>query len=196
MNSYYFLAEKIKRQTAFADTEGETPVAHELVPDLIGKEQLPFDLYLKSAKLVKGKFINSIDLSDVKHLWLDYQPNHLAWPLMSRRMMQIVCSMLTGKEGVSWIRANIRSTDDCRDYYIPEFAKELDVLDQTRTIYVDGSSSVVIPVFSLKKVADLHFFAIPGRLPITTGIVVSDRLRGAMIKESLSAVDFEKMSAA
>lgn len=120
----------------------------------------------------------------------------LAWPLMSRRMMQIVCSMLTGKEGVSWIRANIRSTDDCRDYYIPEFAKELDVLDETRTIYVDGSSSVVIPVFSLKKVADLHFFPIPGRLPITTGIVVSDRLRGAMIKENLSAVDFEKMSAA
>lgn len=195
VKNYYFLGSKIKRRTAFADTQGETPIAHELVPDVIGKTQLPFDLHLKDSKLVKGELIVSNDLDDVKHLWQDYQPNHLAWPLMSRRMMQVVSSMLTGKEGIFWIRANVRSADDCRDYYIPEFTKELDVLDETRTIYADGTSLVVKPVFSLKKVYHLNFFHIPRDTPISTSIIVSNQLVEAMIKEGLTGVDFGKMSA-
>ena len=92
MNKYYFLAEKIKQNTAFAYTEFETPASPELdiIPILRLSPELPFMLVLKKVTIGKSGLEISSDLSNLKYLWLDYQPNNLAWPLMSEKMKNII----------------------------------------------------------------------------------------------------------
>lgn len=80
-------------------------MSHELIPDVIGRTELHFELFLKKVTTGKGGLQVSDDLSEIKNLWLDYQPNNLAWPLMSEKMKSVVSSHLTGKEGIVWIKA-------------------------------------------------------------------------------------------
>lgn len=75
MNEYCFLTEKVKQSTAFAYTQGDTPLSHELIPDIIGKTELPFGLFLKKLTTGKDGLLVSEDLSGIKYLWIDYQPN-------------------------------------------------------------------------------------------------------------------------
>ena len=80
---------------------------------------MPFDLHLRSVKLTRNDLIESRDLTKIKHLWVDYQPNVLAWPLMSQKMKELVESFLTGKEGIAWMKTTVRTPDDLREYFIP-----------------------------------------------------------------------------
>lgn len=86
---------------------------------MIGRTSLPFDLHLRSVKLTRNDLIEVRDLTKIKHLWVDYQPNVLAWPLMSQKMKELVESFLTGKEGIAWMKTTVRTPDDLREYFIP-----------------------------------------------------------------------------
>lgn len=192
MNKYFYLAHKIKQGTAFAYTEGETPISYELVPELRNKTEVPFDLILKKVSRVKGGWQESTDLSGLNYLWLDYQPNNLAWPLMSEKMKDVISSHLTGKEGIIWMPIIVRSTNEQRTYFIPRFERQLDVLDKEKTIYVEGSLLVVKPVFSLAKIVDYGLFNVPDEFwEITSGLYVGEALKKAMQKEKLTGVGFE-----
>jgi len=192
MNKYFFLSEKIKQGTAFAYTEGETPLSHELIPEMVGKIELPFELILKKVISGKNGLQVSTDISDLKYLWLDYQPNNLAWPLMSEKMRNVICQNLTGKEGIIWMKVNVKSIGESKMYFIPRFEKRLDVLDEQKTIFVPGSKHIIKPVFSLKKVLSYNFFNKPQDFwEITSGLYISEVLKNAMQKEKLTGVDFE-----
>lgn len=195
MNEYFFLAEKFKPGTAFAYTEGETPLSHELIPEVKTKSELPFDLILKKLSRDKDGLKVSSDLSDLKYLWLDYQPNNLAWPLMSEKMKDLINTNLTGKEGIAWIKAKVKSTNEIRTYFIPLFQQKLDVLDEQKTTYVRGTSHIIKPVFSLDKIINYSLFYTPQNFwEITSGLYINETLKKAIQKEKLTGVDFEKIS--
>lgn len=132
--NYYFLAEKIIPSTAFAYASGETPLSHELISNVKGMHELPFELELKKVVSTKiGLRVNN-DLSDVKYLWIDYQPNNLAWPLMSEKLKAVIERNLTGKESIDWITTNVNGKGEGRKYFIPFFNKKLDVLDYAKNL--------------------------------------------------------------
>jgi hypothetical protein len=196
MNEYYFLAEKVKPSTAFAYTQGNTPLSHELIPDVIGRSELPFELFLKKVTTGKGGLQVSEDLSELKYLWLDYQPNNLAWPLMSEKMKTVISFHLTGKEGLVWIKALVKGGNEVKEYFIPRFSQKLDVLDEQKTIFVPGTAHIIKPVFSLSKISQFSIFHKSQEFfwEITSGLYVSDALKKAMQKAKLTGMDFEKTS--
>jgi len=197
MEQCYSLSNKFKPNTAFADTEGKTPLAHKLIPSIKEVSDLPFDLVLKKPVREKEGWKKVVDLTGLKYLWLDYQPNTLAWPLMSERMQGLISKHLTGKEGISWIRALVRSPEEERHYFIPRFERRLDVLDEEKTIFVSGTMHIVKPVFSLDKVRNYGLFHKPQEnfWEVPSGLYVGSDLREKIKKEKLTGVDFESVSA-
>lgn len=197
MIKYFSLADDIKPRTASAYTEDATVLSHELIPNLIGKTVLPFDLYLRSVKFDRNGPIESSDLTEIKHLWVDYQPNNLAWPLMSHKMKEVVDLFLTGDEGIIWMKVLVRTPDETHEYFIPQFTKKLDVLDNDKTAYVDGTDLIVRPVYSLEKISRYSLFHRPGdHWQITFGLYVNRDLMTAMKKEKLTGVTFDGISVA
>jgi hypothetical protein len=191
---YYLLTFKYPEGTAFADTTGETPIAFMLIEQLKGKTKLPFALQLKKVSMGKKGVISNPDISGVKHRWMDYQPNHLAWPLMSERMKKVVADNLGGKEKIEWIEAEIIAGKEQRAYYIPRFKKKLEVLDREKTVFVKGTDHVSKPCFAAEKV--LHYELFHGEemfWQITSALYVSEKMKETLIREKISGTGFEEV---
>ncbi len=179
--------------SAFAP-EG-TKLAHELIQDLDNFNELPFDLELYLLSDRQEGLIKSKELSSLKETWLDYQPNSLAWPLMSEKMKLIIINHLTGSETIDWIAAKVIGNGEARKYYIPRFQKKLDVLDIQKTMFVQNTDKIIRPCFSLSKIENYNVFHLPSSYnlwKITPSIYISEALKKAMQKEKLTGVDFEK----
>lgn len=192
--NYYSLSNPIKKNTAFAYTLKEVPEDNEFILTLQGKNELPFEMGLKKVDLIKGDIIVTDDLSNVKYVWLDYQPNNQAWPLMSERMKVIIENKLIGKEDIDWIIAKVNGKGEKRTYYIPRFNTKLDVLDKQKTIFASGTDHVVIPCFSLSKIRNYTLFSKPQAFElwrITSSLYISEFLKETMQKEKLTGVGFE-----
>lgn len=195
MSKYFFLTGKVKANTAFAYTAGDTPLSHEILPGVIKKSELPFDLFLKKISIASDGLHVSSDLSGIKNLWLDYQPNNLAWPLMSENMKDVVSRHLTGNEGLSWIKARVFFENMYKLYFIPKFQMKLDVLDENNTLFVPGTDHVIKPVFSLDKIRKYSIFFAPDEFwEITSNLYVSEALKIALQREKILGVDFERAS--
>ncbi|NVO10575.1 MAG: hypothetical protein HXX16_11480 [Bacteroidales bacterium] len=197
MNKYFLLTEQIKSGTAFAYTEGKTPLSHELIPEMKDKTNVPFDLFLKKVVISKGETSVSSDISGLKHLWLDFQPNNLAWPLMSEKMKNIIDNNLTGKEDISWMKVTVKADSESRAYFILKFEKMLDVLDEKKTLFVQGTNLIIKPVFSLSKISNYNIFHKPQPFwEIPSGLYISEIIKKAVQKENLTGIDFENVSVA
>jgi hypothetical protein len=200
MGKYYLLSWKDgKEPLASAFAPKGTRADHELIKQLNGVNELPFGLNLVKLTVGKNGLIESNDLSDLKEIWLDYQPNSLAWPLMSEKLKSVIENTLTGHEGVGWISAIVKTPNEQRTYYIPIFSKMLDVLDTQKTMFVQGTDHIIRPVFSLSKVDKYSIFHRPSShslWKITSGLYVSEALKKAIQKEKLTGLDFEKTSVA
>jgi len=195
MNEYFFLGDKNHHKTAFAYTEAETPLAHQLIPGLRTATHLPFDLVLKKVYRHKGVLETSNDLSDLKHEWVDYQPNNLAWPLMSEKMMQVIDRNLTGKESIVWMKAFVKSVHEKKIYFVPRFEKQLDVLDEQQTVFVEGTTHIIKPVFSLIKVRKYSMFHKPRMFwEISSALYINEIVKAEILKEKLSGVSFENVT--
>jgi len=179
MNKYFFLtwAEENDESGVAWAPEG-TPLDHELISELEGKDELPFGLELREGILV------------------DYLGNSLAWPLMSEKMRMVIERNLTGEEGISWIKANVKARGDIFDYYVLRFRKKLDVLDMNKTTFVTGTDHVIKPCFSLAKIRIYSLFNVPqshNLWKITIAIYINDKLRKDMIREGLSGIAFSEV---
>lgn len=195
-DNYYFLTNKDYPEVASAFAPDDTKLAHELIPELVDADILPFELRLIKLSVGKNGLIKSNDLSGLDKTWLDLQPNSLAWHLMSEKLMELIKRNLTGKEHIDWISATINNGDEKRIYYIPRFEKKLDVLDEKNTMYVKGTDHIIRPHFSLEKIKDLTIFHKPDsnefwRIP--TGLYINDILRKGIIKEKIIGIGFEKV---
>ncbi len=196
MRKFFFLGEKIDRNCGIAFTKGDTPIAHDLVPLLRGKDSIPFILYLKRVINEGGHFSKLDDISGLKKPWMDFQPNNLAWPIMSERMKLVIEKFLLADSDVEWLSVQIIGGNEERRYYLPRFKRKLDVLNIEKTIFVEGSNHIIKPVFSAEKLSNnIHFFHKPGIFwEITSGLYVSTELRDEIIKEKLTGIEFENVT--
>ncbi len=196
MHNYYLITPKESRDCSFAMApESERGKLYdELLDDLTGVSELPYQFNLMRLSVGKKGLIRSEDLSGVPEIWLDILPNSFAWPLYSEGLKAIIEKHLTGREVIEWIKAPINGPAEQRFYYIPVFQKKLDVLDTQKTKYLMGSESVLIPCFSYSKVKNYSLFHIP-----TSGLLwkirngyISESLKKAIQKENLQGIHFEK----
>ena len=101
--NYYWISINNRKVSSIAYAPEGTPVAHELIHDVVGKSMLPFPLELHSAT---DK--DYLRIGGVSDLFFDYQPNSLAWPIMSERMKTIIESHLSGGECIEWKSVQVR----------------------------------------------------------------------------------------
>jgi hypothetical protein len=170
---------------------------HDLIKILNGKDKLPFELNLVKLEVGKKGLIESNDLSDLKEIWLDYQPNSLAWPLMSKVLKSIIETNLTGIEQIDWIECKVKNGCEERSYFIPRFNKMLDVLDMQKTIFVQGTDHIIRPVFAGSKISAYSIFSKPSSndlWKITSGLYVSNLLKKAIQKAKMTGMDFENVT--
>lgn len=195
MSNYFLFSAKDAPELASAYAPEGTKLAQELISELDKANELSFELELIKLSISKGGLIKGNDLSSLKELWLDYQPNSLAWPMFSEKLKTTIAKNLTGKEGVNWITAKINGNNEQRIYYIPRFEKMLDVLDTQKTMYVKGTDHIIKPHFLFAKVNAFSIFHLPEAYDfwkITSAIYVCETLKKAIQKEKLTGVDFEK----
>ena len=101
--NYYWISINNRKVSSIAYAPEGTPVAHELIHDVVDKSMLPFPLELHSAT---DK--DYLGIGGVSDLFFDYQPNSLAWPIMSERMKTIIESHLSGGECIEWKSVQVR----------------------------------------------------------------------------------------
>ncbi len=194
MNYYLFGgADSTPVASAFAP-EG-TRLAHELISEIDGVSEMPFEFSLVKLTKEGDGLIRSSDLSEIKELWIDYLPNSLAWPLFSERLKVVIEENLSGNEGINWIRAKINGGGEQRIYFILRFSKMLDVIDVQKTMYVRGTDRIMKPCFSIDKVEKFSVFHKPAHhslWKITSGLYVSEKLKKAIQKKKITGVNFEK----
>ena len=82
---YYLMGLKHFKNVAIACAPDNVGLAHELIGALRDSEVMPFDFTLKALTVKSDGIHYSNDFSRVETIWLDYQPNSLAWPLFSER---------------------------------------------------------------------------------------------------------------
>jgi hypothetical protein len=196
MEKYFLLSWKNgKEPLASAFAPKGSKLAQDLISELNGINKLPFELSLVKLDVGKNGLIESNDLSDLKEIWLDYQPNSLAWPLMSERLKSVIEVNLTGNEQIDWIECKVKNGSEERTYFIPRFTKMLDVLDMQKTMFVQGTDHIIKPVFASSKISIYGIFTKPSShdlWKITSGLYVSDVLKKAIQKAKLTGIDFEK----
>lgn len=195
-SEFFFLSWKERKDVGVAFAPEEAPLRHELVPLLEGKDELPFMLQIKSVH-ERDEGINMQESPSLfTNITVDFQPNSLALPMMSEGMKNVIGELLTGQEGISWVKAKIKASNKIIFYYIPRFSKKLDVLDLGKTVFVPGTDIIIKPCFSLKKVSSFNMFHDADNLfwEITSSIYVSGRVKDAIQKAKLTGVSFEKAS--
>ena len=139
MSNYYLMSGKHIPKVASAVAPEGTKLAHGLISELDNRSELPFQLKLVKLTTGRNGLMESSDLSDMKEVWLDYQPNNLFGPLFSKKLKSVIEKNLTGNEGIDWIFAIINGSNERRRYYIPRFSKMLDVLDTQKSIFIQGT---------------------------------------------------------
>ncbi|MDR1755611.1 MAG: hypothetical protein LBR65_01435 [Culturomica sp.] len=196
MEKYFLLSWKNgKEPLASAFAPKRSKLAQDLISELNGINKLPFELSLVKVDVGKNGLIESNDLSDLKEIWLDYQPNSLAWPLMSERLKSVIEANLKRNEQIDWIECKVKNGSEERTYFILRFNKILDVLDMQKTMFVQGTDHIIKPVFASSKISAYGIFPKPSShdlWKITSGLYVSDVLKKAIQKEKLTGIDFEK----
>lgn len=194
-SNYYFLCNKEMPQVASAFAPEGTKLSHELIADLEGLSELPFDLDLVRLTVGKKGIEKDFELEKLDTIWLDLQPNSLAWPIMSSKLKNLISSLVTGEEGINWLEAKVSGNGERHTYYIPRFQKKLDVLNVERTMFVGGTDHIIKPYFDLKKVHRLNVFTAPRShnfWKITSEIYVSELVKQAILKYKLTGLAFEK----
>ncbi len=197
MKNYYLLSWEDRTELASAFPLQEAKLNHELIPELDGKNTLPFDFELKRVKESKNGLIIDDNLAAMTETWLDYQPNERGWPLMSEPLKSLIESNLTGKEHIDWITCKVRGGNEERVYFILRFNELLDVLDMQRTSFVQGTDHIIKPVFALSKICQYSIFPKPLAYQlwkIPAGFYVNDTVRKEIRKKKLTGLDFEKVS--
>jgi hypothetical protein len=198
MKKYFLLSWKNgKEPLASAFAPKGSKFGQDLISELNGKNKLPFELSLVKLDFGENGLIESKDISDLKEIWLDYQPNSLAWPLISERLKSIIEANLTGNEQTDWIECKVKNGNEVRTYYILRFNKMLDVLDMQKTMFVQGTDHIIRPVFVNSKINNYSIFSKPSShdlWKITSGLYVNDALKEAIQKAKLTGMDFEKIS--
>ncbi|WP_201984893.1 imm11 family protein [Hymenobacter rubidus] len=196
--NYFLLSPQDSRDVAVACAPVSAPPYFTLMEEMANCLKPPFDLMLKQVSFSKTGSVKSDDLSNLKRLWSDYQPNSFAWPLMSQKLRDIIDYYASGEEQYEWLPINIHARKgDSRTYFVLRFNKSHDVLDLEHSVFhrfPDKPANLVKPVFSQQKIGRLCIFACSEVLwQLPTGIYVNYEVRDAAKCEGLEGLHFEKV---
>lgn len=187
---YYWISICNERVSSVAYAPKGTPLSHHLYGQLGQETNFPISLELHKVT-ERG---NCLSIGDICDEFYDYQPNSLAWPIMSNKMKSIIDSKLTGLEHVEWKEIYINGKLDKKKYYIPMFTKELDTLNKEETVYVPSSGIVLKPCFSKEKTVGLSIFHGGGNFwKITTQIYVNEDIKKELGKAGIKELCFSKV---
>lgn len=188
---YYKLVSSPPPNTLFADTFGETPLAHDLLPDLLRASEVPFPLRLKKMSWEGNSWVPSDRLSGDETHWLDYQPNTLAWILLSERCKNILVSFLKSADLITWLPVSISDEQEVRTYFIPRFDQKPDILDEKNSVYDDELALYISMKFDREKVANFPVFVEPDMFwEIPTSIIVSEEVRDKLVTAKVTGLEF------
>lgn len=197
MDKYYLLGSKdSKNSVASAFAPDRIIISHELIAALDNVEELPFELNLVKLTVNQDGLKVDADLNGLRNIWLDYQPNSFALPLLSEKFKTLIEKQLTGNEGVNWISVKINARNEQKIYFLLRFEKMLDVLDIEKTLFVEGTNLVIRPVFSIAKICKYSLFQKPSDhnfWKIPSAIYINEELRKMIVKEKISGVSFEQV---
>ena len=124
---------------------------------------IPFSMELRNVS-VKSILIEG----DISDRFYDFQPNSMAWPVMSEKMKAIIASHLTGLEYIDWKEITINGKTESRKYYVPFFKRKLDILNKSKTM-ISPYGIIMIPCFDKEKIQGLAAFHCPDfdwRIPL------------------------------
>jgi len=192
----FFLSPLARRSTSVAVAcapEG-MPASCKLESQLTGLTALPFDLVLKDILFEKNGLRQSSELGKLKHLWYDYQPNSLAWPIFSERLKNVIDSQTTGEKPFDWLTVTIRQNSKLsRQYYLLRFSRHQDVLSLEHSVFAGRNVDFLVkPVFDSKKIEGLTIFsATKNDGQITSGIYVNQQVKDVAKTQSLIGLNFE-----
>jgi len=168
-------------------------LAHELLPKVIELEKLPFNLKLESVN-IENNGLSRLGYLKSNHQPADYQPNSLAWPLMSGKMKEIINGLIKGNEGLKWIKVNVQGRECVYSYFIPIFTKKLDTLDYKNTLFVPNTDHIIKAVFDYEKIKQYEIFH--GHSPlwqISPEIYISERIKKELLNNQITGIQFEKI---
>mgnify|MGYP006910066251 FL=1 len=172
-----------------------------LVPKVIDSSRLFFDFEIRNVKVSSGGLVE-IDKDELDGKGkVDYQPNNFAWPIVSVKMKQIIDSVSTAADCISWVQTSLLFNQRDYDYFVLVFNRSYDVIDEHKTLYINKANNHILkPHFSLKKIQDLELSLF--RKPfshnyerITPGIFVTGKLRKHLLEAGVSGIKFEKVAA-
>ena len=188
MNYYWISINKDKVSTVAYAPEG-TPVPHNLIDVMENREDVPFPLVLREV-FIASKLI----VGEVSDVFYDYQPNSLAWPIMSERMKSIIASHLTGSEYIEWKSIIINGKGISKKYYIPMFTRKLDTLNISESVYVPVSGIVLKPCFDKEKTKNLSVIHSPNLFwQISTQIYVNEEIKRDLINSGIKELCFSRV---
>lgn len=186
---YYWISIRNSKVSTIAYAPKGTPASHELIEMMVEKKAVPFSLEVHSVE-VKA----SLCVGEVSDVFYDYQPNSLAWPVMSDRLKTIIDTHLTGAENIEWKEILVRGASTTAEYYVPMFMSRLDTLNDEGTIYAPLSGVIMKPCFDKKKIENLavfHGHDIFWR--ISTQIFVNEDIKREIINAGIDEVSFSKV---
>lgn len=188
MNYYWLSINNDKVSTVAYAPEG-TPVSHNLIEMMENREDVPFSLELRDV-FIASKLI----VGEVCDVFYDYQPNSLAWPIMSERMKSIIASHLTGYEYIEWKSVIINGKGISKKYYIPMFTRNLDTLNISESVYVPVSGIVLKPCFDKEKIKNLSVIHSPNLFwPISTQIYVNEEIKRDLVNSGIKELCFSRV---
>ena len=190
----FFLSPQNIKSVAVACAPEDTPASYKLISKLEGLTTLPFDLTLKDIVFEKNGSKQLSELGKLKHLWFDYQPNSLAWPIFSERFKNLIDSQVIGEKSFDWINVTIRQNSKTnRPYYLLRFKAQQDVLNLEQSVFAGKNADILVrPVFDSKKINNLPIFCSPEHSwQITGGIYITEKIKDAAKAQGLVGLNFE-----
>ena len=182
---YYWISINNDIVSTIAYAPKGTPVSHQLIETI---DVVPFSLELHDVFI--GKTIIQGGLSDV---FYDFQPNSLAWPIMSEKMSHIIASHLTGFEHIRWKEISIVGKNASQRYYLPFFTCSLDTLDYENSVIIPSSGAVLKPCFSKTKLENFSMMYAPSLFwKVTTKLYVNEEIRKDLINANIKEIVFSK----
>ena len=177
--------------TPVAYAEKDVTLANELTLQLEKLKELSLGFELESVS-IGDKGLKRLGRLKEGSSPVDYQPNSLAWPLMSLQMKNLIEGLLNGNEGIRWIETKISGNDNLFSYFIPVFSKKLETLDHKKSLFVPNTDLVIKHVFDYSKICQYEMFHGHSIFwQITTKIYVSKVIKNELVKSHMSGIKFE-----
>jgi len=193
MKKYYSLYPKENEDGASAFLSDAVTMPCKLIQDSDGLLQLPYDFTLRCIHVTHDGLQISQDFSSLKEIWLDYLPNNQAWPLFSSQLKECIDRCLTGQEKIQWIRCRIVYNQETKNYYVPMFYEQFDILDDSKCIFA-GNGRIIKRVYAQSKIQKYSIFPVANQenwWEILPTLFVSEDIRKNIKKANLTGVVLE-----